>query len=104
MTVSPIENPPNNDDAARFAGYLQPALKTISHWDTDDFDMGESPHWAEHPGITVIARDEKDFTDPTKPAARLKSAIESKGIKVPTEPVPTLNKADDVGLWVNTCK
>jgi hypothetical protein len=64
MTVSPIEIPPNNMTMLPGSQYLQPALKTISHWETDDFDMGESPHWAEHPGITVIARDEKDFTEP----------------------------------------
>ena len=96
--------PPSNNDAARFAGYLQPALKTISHWDTDDFETAEGSFWVKYPGITVIARDESEFSDPTKPASKLKNAIQSVGITVHTKPVASLRKGDDLGLFVNTCE
>jgi hypothetical protein len=96
--------PQGNDDAARFAGYLQPALKTISHWNTDDFEVAIGAFWAKYPGITVIARDKNDFSDLTKPAAKLKNAIQSLGIAVHTEQVVTLKGDDDLGLWVGACE
>ena len=99
-----IAIPPSNNEAARFAGYLQPALKTISHWDADDFDTATGDFWAKYPGITVIARDENDFSDLTKPAAKLKNAIQSIGLTVHTKQVASLKKDDDLGLWVNTCE
>jgi hypothetical protein len=99
-----IAIPPSNDDAARFAGYLQSALNTINHWNTDDFEIAVGTFWAKYPGITVIARDRNDFSDLTKPAARLKNAIQSMGVAVHTEQVVALKADDDLGLWVGTCK
>jgi hypothetical protein len=99
-----ISIPPSNDEAARFAGYLQSALKTISNWNTDDYEIAVGTFWAKHPGITVIARDKDDFSDLTKPAAKLRNAIQSMGIAIHTEQVATLNIDDDLGLWVGACK
>jgi hypothetical protein len=99
-----IAIPPSNNDAARFAGYLQAALKTISRWNADDFDMAIFPFWAKYPGITVIAHDQNDFSDLTKPAAQLKNAIQSLNLTVHTQRVASLSKEDDLGLWVNTCE
>ena len=96
--------PQGNDDAARFAGYLASAITRISHWNTDDFEVAIGTFWAKYPGITVIARDSKDFSDLTKPAAKLNNAIQSLGIAVRTEQVVTLNRSDDLGLWVGRCE
>jgi hypothetical protein len=52
----------------------------------------------------VIARDKDDFSDLTKPAAKLRNAIQSMGIAIHTEQVATLNIDDDLGLWVGACK
>lgn len=95
---------PNDDDAAKFAGYMAGTLSRVGHWDTGDFETAEGSFWALYPGVTVIARNQSEFDDKNSPAFRLIAAIGSIGIKVHKKEVPTLSPSDDVGMWVGKCE